>query len=117
MLGVGVNENRILRQLGHGRTETGHERPVHVIGDDDEVGPLALHQLHQPPHRLAAHRHGWRVAGIHEEERLHPLFGGLVVLRIRLLPRLAPVFRYSTAASMWTNLKAKRSMWAISMYG
>ena len=38
MLGVGVDADRVLRQLGHRRTEAGHERPVHVVGDDDQVG-------------------------------------------------------------------------------
>ena len=69
----------------------GHERPIDVIGDDDEVGPLRLHQFDQPLHRLGAHGVGRRVARVDEEKGLDALVGQSVDFLVRILPGVAAV--------------------------
>jgi hypothetical protein len=67
-----------VRQLGEQRSEAGDERPVHVVGQQHQVGTLRLHQAGELADRLLAQGDARGVAGIDEEKRLDP---GILELR------------------------------------
>ena len=91
MLREGIDADRVPGQLGHRRAEAGHERAIDVVGDEDEIAALFVHQIHQPPHGAGAHGVGRRIARVHEKERLHALVGELIHFRVRILPGVGVV--------------------------
>ena len=45
VLRVGVDADRVVRELAEQRAEIGDERAVDVVGQEHQVGPLGLHQV------------------------------------------------------------------------
>src|SRR5438094_10520880 len=69
VLTVGVDADRILRELSHQRTEARDERAVDVVCEQDEIGPL-LEDRPDFLNRVWRQRDGERIARINNEERL-----------------------------------------------
>ena len=70
VLRVGVDADRVLRQLAEQRAEIVDERSVDVVRQQHQVGTLGLHQFRDLADRFLAHRHAGRIAGIDDEECL-----------------------------------------------
>ena len=89
ILGEGIDADGVVRQIGHERAETAHERAVNVVRQDNEVGALRLHQLGDLAEGIALDGKGRRVGRVHHEERLDAL-----VLQLGdLLGGILPGFR------------------------
>src|SRR4029077_16163145 len=84
VLAVGVDADRVLRELSHQRTEAWNERTIDVVREQDEVGPLLEHG---PDflNRVWRKRDSERIAGIDDEERFDLRVEELFDLFIRIL--------------------------------
>ena len=70
VLRVRVDADGVSRQRAHQRTEAVDEGAVHVIGQDDEVGPFGLDEIDQQIDRIRVERYTRWVAGVDQEECL-----------------------------------------------
>src|SRR5256885_16654388 len=66
---VGVNADRVLRELSHQRTETRDKRAIDVVGQQDQIGPFLEH-VADFLNRIWRKRDSERIARIDDEERL-----------------------------------------------
>ncbi len=81
-----VDGDRVRRQDVHQRAEPGHERPVDVVGDDDQPRVAGLHDVRDPVERPGCEHHRRWVRRVHHEQRLDRGIGELVDLGVRELP-------------------------------
>ncbi len=84
VLAVGVDADRVLRELSHHRTEARDERAIDVVGQQDQIGPFLEH-LPDFLNRVWRKRDSERIARIDDEERLDLRVEELFYLFIRIL--------------------------------
>src|SRR4029453_6947471 len=84
VLAVRVDADGVLRELSHQRTEAWHERAIHVVGQQDQIGPLLEH-LPDFLDRVWRKRDSEWIARIDDEERLDLRVKELFDLFIRIL--------------------------------
>src|SRR6476469_4010155 len=84
VLAVGVDADRVLRELSHQRTETRNERAIDVVCEQDEIGPFLEH-IADFLNRVWRKRDSERIARIDYEERLDLRVEQLFDLFIRIL--------------------------------
>ena len=87
VLAVGVDADRIPRELAEQRPESGDEGPVDIVRQQHEVRTL-FEDAADRGNGLAAERHRVRVAGIDDEEGLHLGIEQRGQIGVRELPAL-----------------------------
>ena len=88
VLRVRVDADRVVRQLAEQGPEAADECPVHVVGQQHQVGALGLDQIGDLADRLLAERHARRIGRVHDEERLDRRVLELLELGIRELEQV-----------------------------
>ncbi|KRD64991.1 hypothetical protein ASE71_28685 [Ensifer sp. Root954] len=71
VLRIGVDADRVARQMPKQRLEARNEGAVDVVRQHDQVGALLVDEVDKALDRIRIHRHGGRVAGVDQEQRLH----------------------------------------------
>src|SRR5881392_563229 len=87
VLTVGVDADRVLRELSHQRTEARDKRAIDVVGQQDQIGALLEH-LPDFLNRIWRKRDSERIARVDDEERLDLRIEELFYLFIRILKPL-----------------------------